>query len=130
MDRLFEILVTLALLVLAAGGWLFWFYKRKMKRWFALSIAESLHAFPGRVTLRRLEPFTWHKGDRGPQRVAALRELGFAEVAGYTVDELPCARIFVLRHPDSGMVGLVHESKELGTWSDVAFFRRGQTQPV
>ena len=130
MNCLFEILATLAVLILGAAGWLFWFYKCKLRRWYALSLAESLHAFPGRVTLRRLEPFTWDKPDRGPQRVAALRELGFAEVAGYTLDELPCARIFMLRHPASGLVGLVHENKELGTWSDVAFFRQGHIQPV
>src|SRR5688572_25319535 len=88
MDCLFEILATLAVLVLAGGGWLFWLYKTRIKRWYALTLAESLHAFPGRVNLRRLEPFTWHKGDRGPQRVTAFRELGFEEVAGYTVDEL------------------------------------------
>lgn len=130
MHCLFEILATLAVLLLAGGGWLFWFYKRKIKRWYAFTIAESLHAFPGRVTLRRQAEFTWHKGDRGAQRVAAFRELGFEEVAGYSVDELPCARIFALRHAGTGLIGLVHENQELGTWSDVAFFRKGQTQPV
>lgn len=130
MDCLFEILATMAILLLAGGGWLFWFYKRKIKRWYALSVAESLHAFPGRITMRRLEPFVWHKGDRGPQRVTAFREIGFEPLAGYSVHELPCTRIFLLTQAATGLIGMVNESQELGTWSDVAFFRKGQTQPV
>lgn len=130
MDCLLEIAGTLGVLLLAAVGWVIWFYKRRISQSYLYSVAASINNFPGRVTLKRLEPFRWSKSDRGAQRVQAFQAAGFQDIAGFTLDELPCARVFVLWHPEKQLLGMVHENGDLGTWSDVALFRQGQIQPV
>lgn len=130
MDCLLEILGTLGALLIAAIVWVIWFYKRRISQGYLYELAASINRFPGRVTLRKLEPFQWSKADRGARRVEAFHAAGFQDLAGYSLEELPCARVFVLWHPEKQLVGMVHESQELGTWSDVARFRKGQAQPV
>ena len=130
MDCLFEVIAALFLVFVAAVGWAIWFYKRRIRQRYLYALAASINRFPGRVTLRRAEPFQWGKADRGAQRVQAFRDAGFQDLAGFSLQELPCAQVFVLSHPQTGLIGMVHENQELGTWSDVALFRKGQTQPV
>jgi hypothetical protein len=130
MDCLLEILGTLGALLIAAIVWVIWFYKRRINHGYLYGLAASINSFPGRVTLRKLEPFHWSKADRGAKRVQTFHDAGFQDISGYSLEELPCARVFVLWHPEKQLVGMVHENQELGTWSDVALFRKGQTQPV
>jgi hypothetical protein len=130
MDCLLEILGTLCALFVAGVAWVVWFYKRRIKQSYLYGLAASINKFPGRVRLRKLEAFQWSKPDRGAKRVQAFRDAGFQDLNGFAVEELECTRVFALWHPERAVVGIVHESQELGTWSDVAFFRKGQTQPV
>src|SRR5262245_48800367 len=122
-DGLFQAIGLLVLLMLGAGLWVFWYFRHRLAHWRHYGVAASINRFPGRVFLRRLEDFRWLKGDRAVQRVNAFHEAGFEDLAGFAIDELPGARLFVLRHARSGMIGLVHEQDELGTWSDVMLFK-------
>ncbi len=130
MDRLLEIVGILFVLLLGAVGWAIWFYKQRIQQSYLYGLAACINNFPGRLTLKRLESFQWSKPDRGAKRVQAFRDAGFQDVAGFTIEELPCARVFLLWHTEKSLAGMVHENQELGTWSDVAAFRRGQVQPV
>src|SRR5687767_6887638 len=116
MDCLLEIFGTLCGLLIGGVAWLIWFYKRRIKQSYLYELAASINKFPGRVTLRKMEPFQWGKADRGAKRVQAFRDSGFHDLAGYSLEELPGARVFVLWHPEKALVGMVHENQELGTW--------------
>jgi hypothetical protein len=130
MDVLLITLGVLGVPVLAAVGWLIWWYKSRIKQTYLYELAASINKFPGRLTLKKLEPFKWKKADRASKRLEAFHQAGFQDLAGFAIEELPCARVFALWHPDKQLVGMVHENQELGTWSDVAAFRQGQIQPV
>lgn len=129
-DGIFQAIGLLVLAMLAAGLWAFWHFRRRLNHWRYYGVAASINRFPGRVFLRPLEDFRWLKGDRAVQRVKAFQEAGFEDLAGFAVDELPGARLFVLRQSRTGMVGVVHEQDELGTWSDVMLFKPGEAQPI
>jgi hypothetical protein len=121
--------------VIAFGGvglvlGLTWFYKFRIRDFYAYGLAAAINQFPGRVRLVLKQPFTWRKGDRGEQRVAALRALGFIDVAGFSIAELPDARLFALWHPQTGLVGVVNEWEHIGTWSDVLLFPVTESQPI
>lgn len=119
-------LVSLAMLLglLSLGiVLLVWRTKKRFRRWQDYSLAASLNKFHPRLRLRRPPQFQWRKSERSLQRVAAFRDAGFEELGGYYVDEVPDGRLFALRHPVSGLLGVVNEMDELGTWSDVLWFR-------
>ncbi len=127
---LLQVLGALALLCVAGLFALFWFIRQRVKRQYAYHRAAGIHRFPQRIRLRGLEPFTWAKPERAGQRVEAFHKLGFRDLGGYTVDELPGARLFALQHPANGLVGLVDEHPQLGTWSDVLRFTNGEPRPL
>src|SRR4051794_38404487 len=127
------LLASLALLPVACLGLLLWvgfWLRARWRRKVAYYRAAAIHKFPQRLRLKQLEPFAWRKLSRGPQRADAFKALGFEELGGFSVDELPRARLFVLQHPDSGLLGIVNEHEQLGTWSDVLRFVPGETQPI
>ena len=130
MDPLLD---TLGLLVLAVVGSVlgsFFLLRARVRGEFAYHRAAGIHRFPQRLSLRRMEPFAWRKQSRGPARVEAFHALGFEALAGFTVDEIRGARLFSLQHPATGLMGLVNEHEQLGTWSDVLVFQRGERQPI
>lgn len=130
MDPLLE---SLGVLVVAGVGSVlgsFFYLRARVCREFAYHRAAGIHKFPQRLSLKRMEPFVWRKVSRGPQRVEAFRALGFEDLAGFTVDEIPGARLFALQHPATGLLGLANEHEQLGTWSDVLLFQRGECQPI
>src|SRR6185295_8006181 len=102
----------------------------KVKRLYHYHLAAGINRFPGRLRLRKLEPFSWAKGGRAAHRVTEFEVAGFVGLAGFEVDELPGARMFALRHPVSGLIGVVNESGEPGTWSDVILFPEDGSQPA
>jgi hypothetical protein len=122
MECLLQVLGVLALLGLGTVLGLFSFFRHRIRRWHFYGLAASIHKFPGRLSLRRLEPFQWQKPERAAQRVAAFRDLGFVEGGGFALEEIADARLFVLIHPINNLVAVVHEQEELGTWSDVLLF--------
>src|SRR4051812_21277999 len=127
------LLASVALLAVACLGtilWVCYWLRRRLRLKVAYVRAAAIHRFPQRLRLRQLEPFAWRKASRGPQRVASFKTLGFEELGGFSVDELPGARLFVLQHPASRVLGLVNEHEQLGTWSDALVFVNGETQPI
>src|SRR3954469_12089551 len=125
-----ESLALLAVGCLGALTIIFFKLRGRLRKQFAYHQAAAIHKFPQRLGLKRLERFAWRKLSRGPQRVESFKALGFEELGGFSVDELPGARLFVLQHPTSGRLGLVNEHEQLGTWSDVLLFIAGETQPI
>jgi hypothetical protein len=130
MEPLLDSMFVVALAGLASVVGSFFLLRARLRGTMAYHRAAAIHRFPQRLRLRRLEPFGWRKQSRGPQRVEAFRALGFAELGGFSVDELLGARLFVLQHSGTGLLGLVNEHEQLGTWSDVLLFSRGETQPI
>ena len=124
------ILEVLGVLVFLFALALVWLYKFPIKRRYLYRLAASINRFPSRIRLLHQVAFRWKKPDRATQRVIQFREAGFEDIGGFHVDELSCSRIFVLQHPISGLVGMVFESEELGTWSDVLCFIQNESQPV
>jgi len=130
MDPLLASLAVLAIACLAGMLGTFFWLRSRWRAEFAYHRAAAIHKFPQRLRLKQLEPFAWRKLSRGPQRVDSFGTLGFEELGGFGVDELPGARLFVMQHPGSGLLGLVNEHEQLGTWSDVLMFVRGESQPI
>jgi hypothetical protein len=130
MDPLLASLAVLAVACLAGIAGLFFRLRARLRAEGAYHRAAAIHKFPQRLNLQQLEPFAWRKLSRGPQRAESFRALGFVDLGGFSVDELPGARLFVLQHPSSGLLGLVNEHEQLGTWSDVLTFPHGETQPI
>jgi hypothetical protein len=129
-DGFLQALGLMALLLAGAAGWLFWHFKRRIKRWHHYGLAASLNRFPGRIRLRSLPEFRWLKGGRAAQRTDAFRAAGFVDLAGFAIDELPDARLFVLHHPEHRWIAVVHEQDELGTWSDLLLFKNDEDIPT
>jgi hypothetical protein len=128
-----DLLESLGALVVAVVGSVvgsFFFLRARVRGQLAYHRAAGVHRFPQRLSLKRMEPFAWRKLSRGPQRVEAFHSLGFEDLAGFTVDEIPGARLFALQHPATGLLGLVNEHEQLGTWSDVLLFQHGERQPI
>lgn len=117
-------------LVVAFLVWMFFQVRQKMRRSFARMEALAIFRAPGRINLKRLEPFKWNKAERAEQRVAAFRALGFADVCGFTLSGGSTARMFLLQHPATGLLGIVQEREPAGTWSDAAFFAGSTSQPI
>lgn len=117
-------------LVIAFLVWVFFYVRRKMRRSFARMEALAIFRAPGRINLKRLEPFKWIKAERAEQRVAAFRALGFADVCGFTLGGSPTSRLFLLQHPGTGQIGIVQEREPAGTWSDAAFFDGDTSHPI
>ena len=130
MDSLLASLAVLVVTCLACMTGAFFWLRARLREKTAYHGAASIHRFPQRLRLKQLEPFAWRKLSRGPQRVESFQALGFEPLGGFSVDELPGARLFVLQHPASGLLGLVNEHEQLGTWSDVLMFVRGENQPI
>jgi hypothetical protein len=105
-------------------------YKFKIKRNYLYHLAASLNRFPGRLRLKKQESVVWQKVGRAQARIAEFQAAGFEALGGFSIDELPNARLFVLRHPETGMIGVVNETVELGTWSDVLWPPADGTQPA
>jgi len=129
-DGLLQAIGLLVLFMAGAGFWVFLYCKRRLERWRYYGVAASINRFPGRVFLRRLEEFRWLKGERAGQRVKTFQQAGFEDLGGFAVHELPGARLFALRQASSGMIAVVHEQDELGTWSDVMLFKPSEPQPI
>lgn len=92
--------------------------------------AMAIYHAPGRISLKRLEPFKWNKAARAEPRVAAFRALGFVDAGGFTSGGETPARMFLLRHPGTGHLGIVQERDPAGTWSDVACFQADTSHPI
>lgn len=129
MNGLFVLLAAIGLLA-AFLTWAFFTMRERMRLNAARTKAMTLYHGPGRISLRRLDPFRWLKAERAEQRMAAFRALGFEDVCGFALAGDATARLFILRHPRSGQLGIVQESGRLGTWSDVAWFRADTCQPI
>src|SRR6476646_10041142 len=98
MDSLLTSLGVLVIVGLGAAlGGFFWLRARCQEK-AAYHRAAAIHKFPQRLNLRQLDPFTWRKLSRGPQRVDSFKAAGFAELGGFSIDELPGARLFALQH--------------------------------
>lgn len=130
MNELLAIFGCLSLLLLAAVVWLVWLYQVRIKRSYLYGLAASVNKFPSRIQFSHQLAFQWKKPDRAAQRVTEFRNAGFADLGGFHVEELTCSRVFVLQHPASGLIGMVVESDEAGTWSDVLCFIQNQSQPI
>jgi hypothetical protein len=130
MDPLLASLAVLAAACLAGIIGTFFWLRERLRGTLAYHRAAAIHKFPQRLTLKQLDPFSWRKLSRGPQRVDSFKALGFEPLGGFGVDEIPGARLFVLQHPASGSLGLVNEHQQLGTWSDVLMFVPGESQPI
>ena len=130
MNGLLAIFGTLSILILAIIGALFWLYRTRVNRWYLYGLAASVNKFPSRIRLIPQPSFQWKKPDRAAQRVVEFHQAGFEDLGGFLVEELSCSRAFVLQHPGNGLFGMVVESQELGTWSDVMCFTQNQSQPV
>ncbi|MDB6058443.1 MAG: hypothetical protein JWO95_2287 [Verrucomicrobiales bacterium] len=130
MDFLLTFFAVLALLCLAAIVVGFFWLRARIIKTTAYHQAAAIHKFPQRLTLKQLEPFAWRKLSRGSQRVESFQALGFEPLGGFTIDEIPNARMFALQHPRTGLLGLVNEYESLGTWSDALIFARGESQPI
>ena len=117
-------------LLLAFLAWAIVRARRKIRDGMVRMQAMTLYHAPTRISLKRVEPFKWNKGPRAEQRVAAFRVLGFADVCGFTLSHEASARTFLLRHPVTGLLGIVQERDPAGTWSDVAFFQSEGGQPI
>lgn len=117
-------------LLLAFLVWAIVRTRRKIRGGMARMQAMTLYRAPARISLKRAEPFKWTKGQRAGQRVEAFRALGFADVCGFSLSRDVAARIFLLRHPVTGLLGIVQERDPAGTWSDVAFFQSESSQPI
>jgi hypothetical protein len=128
--KLIPFLLGAIALVLAFLAGMFFCVRRKMRRNFARMEATTIFRAPGRINLKRLEPFKWDKVERAEQRIAAFRALGFAEVCGFTLGGMPTSRLFLLQHPVTGQIGIVQERDSVGTWSDAAFFDGDTSQPI
>src|SRR5689334_2663634 len=129
-DGFLQAFGLLALLLGGAVLWVIWQWKTRLKRWVHYGLAASINRFPGRIRLRPLGEFRWLKGDRAAQRVRVWHDLGFEDLGGFAIDELPDARLFALRHPTTHVLAIVHEQDELGTWSDALVFKPGEAQPI
>jgi hypothetical protein len=105
-------------------------YRLKIHRIYLYHLAAAINRFPGRLRLKPHEPVAWQKPERASHRVLEFQAAGFAPLGGFLVDELPNARLFALRHPENGLVGIVNETPDLGTWSDVLLFPADGTPPV
>jgi len=130
MDPFLASVAVLALACLAGLIGIFFWLRARLREQISYYRASAIHKFPQRLCLKRLDPFAWRKLSRGPQRVDSFRALGFESLGGFSVDEIPGARLFVLQHPGSGLLGLVNEHEQLGTWSDVLLFISGESQPI
>jgi len=117
-------------LLCAFLAWAFVRARRKIRDGMARMQAVTIFRAPARISLKRTEPFKWNKGQRAEQRVAAFRALGLVDVCGFTVSREATSRMFLLRHPVTGLLGIVQERDPAGTWSDVAFFQSGSSQPI
>lgn len=130
MDLIFWLVSLGALAIILVGLVIAWFYFFRIKRWYLYGLAADLNKFPGRLSVRLMSPFAWRKPVRSDQRVAAWKALGFVELGGFTVEEIPNARLFALQHPETGAIGIVHERDEPGTWSDALFFLPGEGNSI
>jgi hypothetical protein len=123
------IVVLVTIFVAAIVGTFFWL-REFLRAKIAYHWAAGIHRFPQRLTFRPLEPFIWRKPTRGQQRVDLFRALGFEELGGFAVDEIPAVRCFAVQHPVTRLIGVVNEHEQLGTWADVMLFQPGQRQPI
>jgi hypothetical protein len=117
-------------LIAAFLTWAFFHLRFRMRRSVARSSADNLFNAPSRISLKRLEPFAWTKAARAEPRVDAFRALGFTEVCGFAAGGDIPARLYLLRHPGTGLLGLVQERGPAGTWSDAAFFPESAPYPI
>jgi len=106
-----------------------WIWCKKIKRTYLLGFGTMIFPAPGRITLQLVAADLPANG-RVEKRAAAFRELGFANVATYSVSELSGAKLRVLSHPSSGLVALIHEHSCVGTWSDVMRFSSTGEPPI
>jgi hypothetical protein len=130
MNVLLSIFGFLSALILAGILGVVWLYWTRIKRSYLYGLAASINRFPNRIRLLPQTTFNWKKPGRAEQRVAEFRATGFADLGGYLVEELSNARVFALQHPGSGLIGMVFESDELGTWSDALLFMPDLCQPI
>ncbi len=130
MTFIFAISLVVAVLLVGLVIAAILFLKIQFQRTYLYRLAASINRFPGRLRLKKQDPIAWQKAERAQQRISEFEAAGFVPLGGFAVDELPKARIFALRHPENGLVGVVNETVELGTWSDVYLFPADGTQPV
>ena len=130
MSPLLASVLIIAIVCVASVILGFLWVRAKLRAKLAYHRAAGIHKFPQRLTVTSLQPFTWRKLNRASKRVDAFRELGFMDLGGFSVDELPKLRLFALQHPVSGLIGIVNEHEKLGTWSDVMMFLPEERQPI
>jgi hypothetical protein len=130
MEFLLSLLLAMVIFVATCIVLVVLLYKFKIKRNYLYHLAASLNKFPGRLRLKQQESVSWQKKERAQARIAEFEAAGFTSLGGFAIDELPNARLLVLQNPATGMLGVVNETAELGTWSDVLLFSAGEIQPV
>lgn len=122
------ILAVAALVGGVLGAW--WLWRTKIKRTYLFSFGTMILPAPGRITLQRLAKSDPLANGRVEKRAEAFRELGFENIATYSLSELSGAKLHVLSQPASGLVALVHEHSCVGTWSDVMRFSSAAEPPI
>lgn len=74
---------------------------------------------PNRIHLRERQDDPWLDKQKRDSVLSELKEIGFAELGRYSVDEMPDVYIIACAHKQLNLVSCLYEHPKAGAWSDM-----------
>lgn len=117
-----DIVISIAVSIIVASVllivlWLAARLLRFVKRAVPLGCAQSLFPYPPRIHLTEASCMDWKKPARTMARIQSIANLGFDSTRYWRIAGMDDWRIATLIHERQGILAIVHEAEQIGTWT-------------